>query len=318
MKKYSSGSFVDAAVRVYGSEADTISSFPASIIGNGGNITPWTIYGNTSAGQSVGEKTANLLNFDTDTPIGTANYSITPIIDTATFIISKVVTGSAASLAIPLNITLPAGKYTISVIGLTVIGSLGNYDRMYLKDSNDSIIINYIQEGDPKTFTLSGENTLSSLNVPCAAESTYDGDIIKVMLNTGETALSYEPYGYKLPVVIGSTTTNIYMADVLRMSSGADPVYDVMSSTGIITRNVDTDGSPLVTPTTENFTAPTLATVAGSQSFNIDTTVKPSSVSLTYTGWHTHSDKQYSGGQWGQVTSNAKVLRRKKSAKSKT
>ena len=118
------------------------------------------------------------------------------------------------------------------------------------------------------------------------------------MLNTGETALPFEPYGYKLPVVIGSNTTNIYMADVLRMSSGADPVYDIMSSTGTITRNVDTDGTPLVTPTTESFTAPTLATVAGSQSVSFDTTVKPSKADLTYTGWHTHSDKKRSGGAW--------------------
>ena len=68
----------------------------------------------------------------------------------------------------------------------------------------------------------------------------------------------------------------------------------------------------------DSVAAAAIPTTAGSQTFNIDTTLKPSSVSLTYTGWHTHSDKQYSGGQWGQVTSNAKVLRRKKSAKSKT
>ena len=45
MKKYSSGSFIDAALRVYGSEADTITSFPASIIADGENASA-IIYGN--------------------------------------------------------------------------------------------------------------------------------------------------------------------------------------------------------------------------------------------------------------------------------
>ena len=45
MKKYSSGSFVDAAVRVYGTEADTISSFPATIYADGENASA-VIYGN--------------------------------------------------------------------------------------------------------------------------------------------------------------------------------------------------------------------------------------------------------------------------------
>ena len=289
MKKYSSGSFVDAAVRVYGSEADTISSFPTTIYADGGNITPWTIYGNTSAGQSVGEKTANLLEGVIDGIIG-ADGTITS-------------SGSYQIYYAPVQ----GGEVytmgnTIDVYGFfstkPEIGSITNDGTRHFYSGTVGGVITI-----PEGTTWLGCRVATGVNA---------------MLNLGSTALPYEPNGYKLLVVIGSTTTNIYMADVLRMSSGADPVYDIMSSTGVITRNVDTDGSPLPTPTTEIFTAPTLATVAGSQSFTIDTTVKPSSVSLTYTGWHTHSDKQYSGGSWGQVTSNAKVLRRKRTAKSKT
>ena len=300
MKKYSSGSFVDAAVRVYGSEADTISSFPASIIGNGGNITPWTIYGNTSGANSVGEVTGNLVNISDFTATTTPTQQ------------DKLLwTG-----------TLPVGTYTFSINQNNAFtGSTRNTIHIKVNDINyyENPTTNYHNNSGQHIYTFTIEDSTATVEIYYWTNAiSNDCLFTQSMLNTGDTALPYEPYGYKLPVVIGSTTTNIYVADVLRKSSGADPVYDVMSSTGVITRNVDTDGSPLPTPTTESFTAPTLATVAGSQTFNIDTTLKPSSVSLTYTGWHTHTDKQYSGGQWGQVTSNAKVLRRKKSAKSKT
>lgn len=301
MKKYSSGSFADAALRVYGSEADTISSFPATIITNGGNITPWSIYGNTSGAQSVGDKTANLWNGaividnvilnQNGTPRPNDNYALSEYIpvqsDTSYLYHFYHNTQENRSAYIISEYT--SEKSVITPLTLISVTDVGDYNISFTTTSNTA----YIRINWKKAFE---ENK---------------------MLIEGETVQPYEPYGYKLPVVIGSTTTNIYMADVLRMSSGADPVYDVMSSTGVITRNVDTDGSPLVTPTTESFTAPTLATVAGSQSFNIDTTVKPSSVDLTYTGWHTHADKQYSGGSWGALTSG-QVLRRKRTTKKKT
>lgn len=49
----------------------------------------------------------------------------------------------------------------------------------------------------------------------------------------------------------------------------------------------------LSTPTTETFTAPTIPTIDGEQTFDVDTTLKPSEVSLTYHGWHSHSDTKY-------------------------
>ena len=292
MKKYSSGSFVDAAVRVYGSEADTISSFPALIITNGGNITPWTIYGNTSGDHSVGEKTENLVGvFVPQVYINNANGVA----------MSQVNSVSSDYIEVESET-----NYYITPI------TSGNWGAWY--DENKDFISGITGYG-----AVSSPVDAKYVRLTVSYNSSNPDYADNFMIIKGSTAPSaFIPYGYKLPVVIGSTTTNIYMSDVLRKSSGADPVYDVMSSTGVITRNVDTDGSPLPTPTTESFTAPTLATVAGSQSFTIDTTVKPSSVSLTYTGWHIHSDKQYSGGSWGQVTSNAKVLRRKKSSKSKT
>ena len=50
----------------------------------------------------------------------------------------------------------------------------------------------------------------------------------------------------------------------------------------------------LATAQTESFTAPTIPTSGSPQTFDVDTTLKPSEVSLTYHGWHEHSDTKYS------------------------
>lgn len=274
MKKYSSGSFIDAAVRVYGSEADIITSFPASIIANGGNITPWAVYGNTVDGASVGVKTHNLFDgilvggYYTD-----ANFNV----NTSTPNVYK-----------SLKVYLQAGNYTISCSNaVTIVRELINGSYATAQESGDSF-----------TFTVNtGSYVGLSMRMTGDITTEWD-DTTKIMLNTGDSALPFEPWGYNVIISCGDTDYNCYISDVLRKSTGADPIYDIMSSTGIITRNVDTDGTPLITPTTESFTAPTLATVAGSQSVSFDTTIKPSKAELTYTGWHTHSDKKRSGGAW--------------------
>ena len=44
----------------------------------------------------------------------------------------------------------------------------------------------------------------------------YENDfqLSEVQVNTGSTALPYEPYGYKIPILNGSTTTPIYLGEV--------------------------------------------------------------------------------------------------------
>ena len=54
----------------------------------------------------------------------------------------------------------------------------------------------------------------------------------------------------------------------------------------------------LATPTTESIEAPAIPTTAGSQTFDVNTELKPSKVELTYKGWHKHTPKEYSGGSW--------------------
>ena len=52
------------------------------------------------------------------------------------------------------------------------------------------------------------------------------------------------------------------------------------------------------TPTTETVTASTIPTTGGEAVIDVDTTVKPSELDLTYHGWHTHEPLKREDGQW--------------------
>ena len=62
-----------------------------------------------------------------------------------------------------------------------------------------------------KTFTLLTGTKKIRISVT-SSDTTYT--ILRPMLNTGSTALPYEPYGYKLTISSANTTTPIYLGEV--------------------------------------------------------------------------------------------------------
>lgn len=114
------------------------------------------------------------------------------------------------------------------------------------------------------------------IRVDYALESLTD-----CMINTGSTVLPYEPYGYKIPVTIGNTTIPIYI--------GSDPLYRIgdyadevdFGNQRIIRRVDPTTMQPYETPITSTATIPQLTAVFGNNTLTVDTTVKPSAVSVT-------------------------------------
>ena len=48
----------------------------------------------------------------------------------------------------------------------------------------------------------------------------------------------------------------------------------------------------------DTVTTNTIPTTSTESTFDVDTTLKPSKVELTYHGWHPHSDKKANNGQW--------------------
>ena len=87
---------------------------------------------------------------------------------------------------------LPPGKYTISVHGLNYHDA-GN-DRMYVTRKGDNaLLVNYIQEGAPKTINLTDYSELK-VDAVFAAGSVYNNRTVSVQIEAGEIATEYEPY----------------------------------------------------------------------------------------------------------------------------
>lgn len=63
-----------------------------------------------------------------------------------------------------------------------------------------------------KTFTV--PQGLNYIWISTPAATAYIVNISNIMLNTGSTALPYEPYGYKIPISSANTTTPVYLGEV--------------------------------------------------------------------------------------------------------
>jgi hypothetical protein len=99
-------------------------------------------------------------------------------------------------------------------------------------------------------------------------------DFTSIMLNSGSTALPYEPYGYKLPLTSGDTPVDIYIGDdTLSTEEYVD------SGTGKVYHMVD----GVLTPTDPPEPFPALPTTAGSTTISwAGEGLAPSQVELEY------------------------------------
>lgn len=355
IKKYTNGSWTPAC-RKYGTETDTITAFPATIIGDGTPITSYTIKGNMEQNGTptpsspiyptdCGERTENLINI-----VQPVNMSQSGYIYKGDFFFWGE------------NLTINS-TFTSSV---AVVGTDGT-----------EIFNGEIYANTP--YTVQTPNGVKSLQIyAMSAVSGY------FMLNSGSTPLPYEPYGYKLPLTLGSTTTDIYLGEVqstrrvkklvltgeencyryvytgangIEVSNVLDanytrangfcshyPVYPQSISNnnslwiGVNSKSIYfvgildilgissasdfkaflaqqyAAGTPvtvwyvLAEPTTgivneplrkigdyaDSVSGTGLATSGTGQAFDINTTLKPSEVDMTYHGWHEHEDTKYS------------------------
>ena len=110
---------------------------------------------------------------------------------------------------------IPAGTYTFS----------GN-ENIYNRDNGLRLIVGQLGQavsgasagainvGIGQTFTVNADSYVCPV-----LEIRYDSHVDEYiltnpMLNTGSTALPYEPYGYKIPISSASTTTPVYLGEV--------------------------------------------------------------------------------------------------------
>lgn len=249
---------------------------PLNFRSNGQPLIEYAIYGNMQQSEGCGERTANL--FDKENADTYFNTMIAA--DESTW---RKYVGVGRVFRIPCE---SSTEYTIS-IDPSIASSVF---RIMLVSSETVPVENRDVTGTivVKTALISSYNftTLSNSKYILfqTASSVYQSILETLMLNKGSTALPYEPYGYKIPIILNGATYPIYIAEPLRKSLDGSNVYDEISSSGILTRRVDANGDALATPTTEIITAPTIPTVSGSNTLDVDTIIKPSKVSIKYKG----------------------------------
>lgn len=215
----------------------------------------WTINGNVSSGNYCGNKTDNLFEYYLTASIST-NGTIS-LSTSQNLYCAPVIVGETYTLGDTIDVYGFYGSQPV-LSSVSIDGT-----RHFRSQTQDGVI------------TIPSDTTW----IACRAAAG-----VNAMFNIGSTLLPYEPYNkYKIPVKCGGVTTTAYIDAPLRMSDGENPVFDIMSFDGTITRNCDTDGTPLETPTTETYTPITVQTSWGYNTFDVMTTVKPSSVTVTYT-----------------------------------
>lgn len=133
----------------------------------------------------------NLFYASTTQTVGSV-LAITQTANNSDIILNKAASQSDTSANIDLNMSLAAGTYTLSVSGLNDISS--TYDRLFLRNANNEIIANNVMNNNPVSFTLTEATTMLKITIVAAPSSIYTNNHIQIMLNTGQTALPYEPY----------------------------------------------------------------------------------------------------------------------------
>ena len=122
--------------------------------------------------------------------------------------------------------------------------------RVSYYTSNKAFISRYFEIGNGLT-----KKTITTPNNCFYVRLSIDDNFENVMLWEGSSDVSvYEPYGYKIPIVCGGTTTNIYLDEPLNEGESIS-----MSDTGV-----------------------SIPTINGSNTLSVDTTVQPSSVYVKY------------------------------------
>ena len=114
--------------------------------------------------------------------------------------------------------TLPVGDYTLSLNqDDTLTSSVRNCIRITIGGVfyYEKPIENYHNNSGIHTmpFTISDPTQAVEISYwtnNLSNRCTYSN----IMLNTGSTALPYEPYGYKIPISSASTTTPVYLGEV--------------------------------------------------------------------------------------------------------
>ena len=266
-KKRVNGAWVSDSPRIYNTSTDTITTLPQQIIGDGQPITSYTIKGNMS---QSGTPTPSAPIYPTEcgdletTGEHAGQYKI-PILSGNTT--TNEYLGQVQSTRNIKKLVLTGGENWYFSTYPYINGFLTNFPN-YLRQKINTCVCSHLQTS---TNVQSGEPVVSDtccFNVESPEGVFYYKDTSVSDLASFKSWLQQQ-YSAGTPVtlwyVLAEPTTDILNEPIRKIGDYSDSI----SVTGI--------------PTT-----------GSAESFDIDTTLKPSEVDLTYHGWHEHQDTVFS------------------------
>ncbi len=221
---------------------------PLSFVSNGENLVDYRIYG---ASGGVGDKTDNLWN-----------EKATTVTNEYIDVNGNIATGvEKRYLYLKVNVSPSTNyvfKWTESVLGTDGTASYIRISEYTQSNRFIRRVLCNCSEQTQKAFSFTTGSNTSYIDVRTESATSLKGQhLTGVMLITGTIPPeTYEPYGYKIPVVCGGTTTNIYLDEPLEESESIS-----MSDTGV-----------------------SIPTINGSNTLSIGTTVQPSNMYIKYGG----------------------------------
>ena len=217
---YSSEVWHDTPHYIHNTSTDTITTLPADIYPNAATATVGLKGQAVQSGtptpdnpimpNGTGERTGNLLYSSKSQTVGSV-LSVEQVEGVASFILSKSVSQTDTSTTVPVDITLEAGSYTLSVMGFNLFDA--SYDRIFIRNDGGTIVAQNCQTNRPITFTLTEATHINRLTFVADSLSTYSNSEVKIMLNSGSTALPYEPHGFEISISSAGQTTPVYLGE---------------------------------------------------------------------------------------------------------
>ena len=371
-KKKVNGSWTDTPNYIHNTFTDTITTLPADIyptgttatVGLKGNMeqngTPTP--DNPIQPQETGERTLNL------SLVNLLTGSALSIRDQFNALYTDMIYDTDTQYTISLNFTGDA-PITNGVFKICFTYTDGTTTKSgWITTANIT-----------NSLTSQSGKTVKNLSITDYNYPVTNSEMKNIMLNTGSTALPYEPYGYKLTISSANTITPIYLGEVettrkikklvltgeenwilwnenyfssvidkkaaintiicshfinsstdgisysksavsgLKIAAAAVPFITSVSELKTWLATQYAAGTPvtiwyvLATPETAVVNEPlrkigdyadtvsgiTIPTIAGTNTIDVDTTLKPSEVSINYKGWHPVSAlHRFNGSSW--------------------
>jgi hypothetical protein len=191
---------------LFGSKTDVITEFPYIFNTMQNKLSDWELFGNVEVSgtptsdnpimpQGTGKRTANLFDKSKRTDNSRVVYTTGEI---------GTLSGVFVSDFTPIE---PNTTYTLNIVS-SISGKTGHLFALY--DENKNFVNTGAHEATPATvYTFTTPSNVAYIR--------FNGNMAsadEIMLNSGSTALPYEPNGIKIPISSAYTTTPIYLGEV--------------------------------------------------------------------------------------------------------